>query len=145
MSRDCVSSAELGNVRKARPLTKSLEVQPHFCPRHTEIWIWEWGKMGKKVYEKKGKQSFNFENRKNSHFFSWFAKIWIWGWEKVGKKYMEREGKRICFNTLLVYCYHYFLYIKQDLSCSILYDLTMTLSSHFFTRNLNVYTAHKND
>ena len=78
-------------------------------------------------------------------FFPWFAKIWIWGWEKMGKKYMEREGKSICLNTLLVYCYHYFLYIKQDLSCNILYNLSMTLTSHFFTRNLNDYTAHKND
>ena len=44
-------------------------VQPHFSPRHSEIWIWGWGKMGKKVYEKRRKQSFYFKNRKNSHFF----------------------------------------------------------------------------
>ena len=47
-------------------------VQPHFSPRHTEIWIWGWAKMGKngkKVFEKRGKQTFYFQNRKNPHFF----------------------------------------------------------------------------
>ena len=33
-------------------------VHPHFSPRHTEIWNWGWEKMGKKVYEKRGKQNF---------------------------------------------------------------------------------------
>ena len=58
------------------------------------------------------------------------------------KKHMEREGKNIRFNTLLVY---YYLYLLQDLSCNILFDLTMTLSSHCFTSILNIYTAHRND
>ena len=43
----------------------------------------KWGKMGKKVYEKKGKQSFYFQNRKNSYFCPSCAEIWIWGWEKM--------------------------------------------------------------
>ena len=30
-------------------------VQPHFSPRHTEIWIWGWEKMGKKYMEREGK------------------------------------------------------------------------------------------
>ena len=54
------------------------------------------GKNGKKVYEKRGKQTFYFQNRKKSHFFPRCAKIWIWGWEKcekMGKKVNEREEK----------------------------------------------------
>ena len=60
--------------------------------------------MGKKVYEKRGKQTLYFQNRKNSPFFSSYAEIWIWGWEKcekMGKKYIERDGKSIRFNKFL--------------------------------------------
>ena len=62
--------------------------------------------MGKKVYEKRGKQTFYFQNKKKSHFFPSCAEIWIWekmgkNVKKWGKKYMEREGKSIRFNKLL--------------------------------------------
>ena len=50
-------------------------------------------------------------------------------WGKMGKKYMEREGKSIRFNTLSAYYYHCFLHIKLDISCYILHDSVMTVSS----------------
>ena len=50
-------------------------------------------------------------------------------WGKMGKKYMEREGKSIRFNTLSAYYYHCFLHIKLDISCYILHDSAMTVSS----------------
>ena len=50
-------------------------------------------------------------------------------WAKMGKKYMEREGKSIRFNTLLAYYYHCFLHIKLYISCYILHDSVMTVSS----------------
>ena len=50
-------------------------------------------------------------------------------WAKMGKKYMEREGKSIRFNTLSVYYYHCFLHIKLDISCYILHDSVMNVSS----------------
>ena len=49
--------------------------------------------------------------------------------QKLGKKYMEREGKSIRFNTLSAYYYHFFLLIKLDISCYILHDSVMTVSS----------------
>ena len=52
--------------------------------------------MGKKVYEKRGKQTFYFQNRKNSHFSHDAPKFGFGDGEKcekMGKKYMEREGK----------------------------------------------------
>ena len=57
------------NVQYVKCTLHIVGVQPHFSPRHTEIWIWGWAKMGKKVYEKRGKQTFYFQNRKNSYFF----------------------------------------------------------------------------
>ena len=34
--------------------------QPHFSPRHTEIWIWGWAKMGKKSIWKERETNFLF-------------------------------------------------------------------------------------
>ena len=62
-----------------------------------EIWIWGWVKMGKKLYGKRGKQTFYFQNRKNPHFFPWYAEIWIWGWKKIGKKVYGKRGKKYSF------------------------------------------------
>ena len=60
--------------------------------------------MGKKVYGKRGKQTFYSQNRKNP-IFSYDAPKFGFGdgknvkkWEK---KYMVREGKNIRFNKLL--------------------------------------------
>ena len=52
--------------------------------------------MGKK-YMKRGKQTFYFQNRKNSHFSMMRRNLDL----GMGKKYMEREGKSIRFNKLL--------------------------------------------
>ena len=49
-----VSKFGLGDRKKC--IRKELEgSQSHFLPRSPEIWICGWGKMEKKVYEKKGK------------------------------------------------------------------------------------------
>ena len=79
-------------------------VQPHFSPRHTEIWIWGWAKLGKKVFGKRGKQTFYFKIEKIPIFSHDVPKFGFGDGkkcEKIGKKYMEREGKSIRFNKLL--------------------------------------------
>ena len=107
------------------------------------------GKNGKKSrYDKRGKQVSILKIGKIPIFFHDSPNLDLGMGKNVKngqKKYVERKEKSIRFNTLLLYYYHYFLHIKQDLSSNILYYLTMTLSSHYFTSNLNIYTAHKND
>ena len=54
ISSQSVSKFGLGDRKKF--IRKELEgAQSHFLPRSPEIWICGWGKMEKKVYEKKGK------------------------------------------------------------------------------------------
>ena len=48
---------------------------------------------------------------------------------KMGKKVYGKRGKSIRFNTLSAYYYHCFLHIKLDISCYILHDSVMTVSS----------------
>ena len=53
-------------------------------------------------------------------------------WEKCernGEKVNGKRGKSIRFSTLLAYYCYRFLHIKQDISCNILHDLVMTVSS----------------
>ena len=69
-------------------------VKPHFSPRHTEIWIWGWPKMGKKVYEKRGKQSFYFQNRKIP-IFAHDAPKFEFGDGKNGEKSIWKEREKV--------------------------------------------------
>ena len=72
----------------------------------TEIWIWGWAKMGKKVYEKRGKQSFYFENRKIPIFSHGSPKFGFGDGKNVkkwGKKCMEREEKTF---VSLTHCWY---------------------------------------
>ena len=72
-------------------------VQPHFSPRHTEIWIWGWTKMGKKCMKREGNKLPIFKIEKNPIFSHMMCQNLDLGMEKNvknwGKKYMEREGK----------------------------------------------------
>ena len=53
--------------------------------------------MGKKLYEKRGKQSFYFENKKNSLFFPMARQNLDLGMEKMGKKVYGKKGKKHSF------------------------------------------------
>ena len=75
-------------------------VQPHFSPRQTEIWIWGWAKMGKKVYEKRGNKVSIFKIEKIPIFAHDVPKFGFGDGkkcEKMGKKVYGKRGKKYSF------------------------------------------------
>ena len=75
-------------------------VQPHFSPRHTEIWIWGWAKMGKKYMKREGNKVSIFKIEKFPIFAHDAPKFGFGDGkkcEKMGKKVFRKIGKKYSF------------------------------------------------
>ena len=66
---------------------------PFFPKTHRNLDL-EMGKNGEKVYEKIGKQTFYFQNRKKIPFFPMMRRNLDLGMEKMGKKVYGKRGKK---------------------------------------------------
>ena len=71
----------------------SMGVQPHFSPRHTEIWIWGWAKMGEKYMKREGNKVSIFEKEKIP-IFAHDAPKFGFGDGKNGKKVYGKRRKK---------------------------------------------------
>ena len=71
-----------------------------FSPRHNEIWIWGWAKMGKKYMEREGNKLSIFKIEKIP-IFSHDAPKFGFGdgkkCEKMGEKVYGKRGKKYSF------------------------------------------------
>ena len=75
--------------------------QPHFSPRHTEIWIWGWAKLGKKYMEREGNKLSIFKIEKIPIFSHDAPKFGFGDGKKWGKRTWKERKKVI---VLTNYC-----------------------------------------
>ena len=68
-------------------------VQPHFSPRHTEIWIWGWAKIWKKYMKREGNKVSIFKIEKIPIFAHHAPKFGFGD----GKKVYGKRGKNCLF------------------------------------------------
>ena len=69
-------------------------VQPHFSPRHTEIWIWGWAKMGKKYMEREGNK-LSILNIEKIPIFPMMRRNLDLGMGKNGEKSIWKDREKV--------------------------------------------------